>query len=150
MDVKQSPSPTILCPRRTHFENRLNLWKEERWAVRRPGDWMNNSNRTELLPLSEHLMCVLQITQDWQQRTNVNKQLTSCVAGYTCNWRLIGSLKQIKDCLKYWYFQKGKGPKKNSERTMIASQSDETHTNGYCPLSFYGLFLFTEQKKGKA
>ena len=33
---------------------------------------------------------------------------------------------------------------------MIASQPDETHTNGYCPLSFYGLFLFTEQKKGQS
>ena len=135
VDVKQSPSPTILCPRRTHFENRLNLWKEERWAVRRPGDWMNNSNRTELLPLSEHLMCVLQITQDWQQRTNVNKQLTSYVAGYTCK-KTDWEFETNKGLLKILILSKRQGSQKNSERTMIASQSDETHTNGYCPRSF--------------
>ena len=55
-----------------------------------------------------------------------------------------------KGLLKILILSKRQGSQKNSERTMIASQSDETHTNGYSPLSFYGLFLFTEQKKGKA
>ena len=55
-----------------------------------------------------------------------------------------------KGLLKILILSKRQGSQKNSERTMIASQSDETHTNGYCPLSFYGLSLFSEQKKGKA